>query len=321
MSNMEHPVAKGPAVCLAAAAKRTNAPETREQVGSAQRYGWSKKPLLGRSEASPWPTRARVDIRKTKFVTQQDPPCVAAGAARCRQTKSALNQHRQIKPAARSVSSAFGIGNIKGNTRTKDSAVFSRPRPRSGERLSPSSSNGPKGITAPFACCKSNSTPPLTYSLGRQPPSRIKAAQKLPADPGQPQVGLSPVIPRDWPPRTIEALGSSFGHARPRLPPAEFAARPGGHPQPSTSPPRLLALNHIGSLTPLAFCKKALLCLGLTRAERNASSYAFRREKVNLCLCLENGFPMPLPKISFLCLCYKRLVLCLCFLSGEFSHA
>lgn len=321
MSHIEHPTAKGQTVCLAAAAKRTNAPETREQVRSARRYGRSKKPLLGRSEATPWPARARVDIRKTKFVTQQDPPRVAADAARCRQTKSALIQHRQIKPAAHSVSSAFGIGNIKGSTRTKDSAVFSRPRPRPGQSLSSSSSNGPKRITAHSACCDSNSTPPLTYALDQRPPSRIKAAQKLPADPGQPQVGLSPVTPRDWPPRPIEALGSSFGHARPRLPPAEFAARPGGHPQPSTSPPRLLALNHIGSLTPLAFCKKALLCLALTRAKRNASSYAFRREKVNLCLCLENGSPMPLPKISFLCLCYKRLVLCLCFLSGEFSHA
>ena len=164
MSNMEHPVAKGPAVCLAAAAKRTNAPETREQVGSAQRYGWSKKPLLGRSEASPWPTRARVDIRKTKFVTQQDPPCVAAGAARCRQTKSALIQHRQIKPAAHSVSSAFGIGNIKGSTRTKDSAVLSRPRGRGKASSRPARTAPKESPRTPHAATPIQPRPSLTPS-------------------------------------------------------------------------------------------------------------------------------------------------------------
>ncbi len=255
-------------MCLATTARRTNALETREQVRSARRYSWSKKPLLSRSEASPWPTRARVDIRKTKFVTQQDLPAAAADAARCRQTKSAQNQRRQI--TAQSVSLAFGIG--KEGTRTKPSAEFSPARPRPGQSLSPSGANRLKGITAHTACRKSNSTAPQIDAIDRQPPSLIKDAQKLPANPGQPKVGRSPAILRGRPSRPTESLSSLFGRARHRLAPAEFSGRPGGHPHPSTSPPRLLALNHIGSLTPLAFCKKALLCLALTRAERNASS-------------------------------------------------
>ena len=266
MCNLTHSTAKRPAVHPVQVTGRANAPGTREQVRSGQQHNWSKKPRLSRSEASPWPTRARVDIRKTKFVCQQDPPDTAAGAARCCQTKSTQNQHRQIKPAAHSHSLAFGIGHNERVASNKRSAQVSLSQLLSRQITTPLDWPAYKGIThsdhgAP------NSKLPLDHWLTKNTAWLFNSPRILPVKHSERKVIGWPNLVREHPARPIKACNLLNDQSRRHAPPVKQASTHSRERRLSTSPPQLPALNHIGSLTPALFAKRSS-CAYRIRAQK-----------------------------------------------------
>ena len=240
----------------------TSASDAIERPRRCPGIATAKKTRLVRSEALCRQDRASEDFRKTMFLLRQDLRSVVTGAEHSRQTMSTQKQLSQIKPEHDRLTFEFGSESVT-------SSPIGQPVLRvrhSGKETSRLKHQLKFNTASIFR---------LNLTLGRSSNHHIAGFRTSSLKPVR-----SPVVcgihHHGEPSHFIGGQGGTQKISTVRPAPDQL--------QLVASPPLLLALNHIGSLTPPCFCKKALLCLPRTRTKRSKL----------LCHMHEKDNPMPL---------------------------